>query len=195
MGRHPKFDKQSITSAALTLVASGGPKAATVSAIADKLGAPTGSIYHRYSSRDRLLAELWMEVVEGYQNGFVAIVEAGDSGVDTAVEAALYMPRWVRRHLLEARMLLLHRREDFVTGDWPEELSRRAEGLKDQMIACLRHFAEQRLGGTSKAKLQRARFGLLDVPFGAVKPYVQAGKPPPRLIDELIEVTVRTVLA
>jgi len=193
MGRHPKYDKQSIVAATLELVAEGGPRAATVSAIADRLGAPTGSIYHRYGSRELLLAELWMTVVEGYQNGFIAELQREDD-LEPAVRAALYMPRWVRAHMNEARLLLLHRREDFVSGGWPDALVQRAEALKQQMVQGLAQYCRRRFGTATGTALGRARFALLDVPYGAVKSYVQAAKPPPPLIDELIEQTVRAVL-
>ena len=98
MGRNAKFDRDGIVAATLALVAEAGPKAATIAAIAGRLGAPVGSIYHRYPSRELLLAELWMSVVEGYQDGFVAALE-GDDAVEAAGASALYMPRWVRSQL------------------------------------------------------------------------------------------------
>ncbi len=193
MGRHEKFNRESIAAAALALVAEDGPRAATIGAIANRLGAPTGSIYHRYESRELLLAELWMSVVEGYQNGFVEALE-GEDTLAAAVRAARYMPGWVRAHLSEARLLLLHRREDFVGGPWPGPLVERAERLMPQMAEALKRFCRRHLRSTAGPALLRARFALLDVPFGAVKPHVQAARVPPPLVDDLIEETVRAVL-
>jgi AcrR family transcriptional regulator len=195
MGRNAKYDRAGISAAALELVASGGPQAATVAAIADRLGAPTGSIYHRFRSREVLLAELWMGVVEGFQNGFVAELMAEGEVMDAALRAAHYIPRWVRGNMSESRLLLLHRREDFVGGGWPEELVERAAALEPQMSECLRAYCRRAFASTSKANLRRARYALLDAPYGAVKPYVEAGKPPPRLVDELLGETVRAVLS
>ena len=45
--------------AARDLVLRAGPRATTIEAIAEASGAPTGSIYHRFRSRDELLATLW----------------------------------------------------------------------------------------------------------------------------------------
>ncbi len=193
MGRYAKFDRRQITSAALALVADGGPRAATVAAIANRLGAPTGSIYHRYQSRELLLAELWMDVVEGFQAGFVAELDRPDV-TQAALRAARYMPEWVRGHMTEARLLLLHRREDFTGEDWPEALMTRAEALKQQMGKALRAFCRRRYGRATGAAMQRARFALLDVPYGALRPYVQEAEPPPDRIDRLITETVRAVL-
>ena len=75
MGRRPKFDRESIAAAARQVVAERGPRGATVAAIAAHLGAPTGSIYHRFRSRELLLADLWLTVVEAFQAGVVAALE------------------------------------------------------------------------------------------------------------------------
>lgn len=193
MGRTAKFARSEISSAALELVARDGPRSATVAAIARRVGAPTGSIYHRFASRELLLAELWMEVVEDFQNTFVSALD-GDGTVEDAVRAACSMAVWVRGHMLEARVLLLHRREDFVGDAWPTELVDRAARLKPQLAAALRDHCRKRFGRASLANLRRARFALLDVPYGAIKPYVEAAEPPPPLLEELIEQTVRAVL-
>ena len=55
MPRPAKHDEKSILSGAATLVAARGPGAATVSAIGHAIGAPSGSIYHRFRTRDALL--------------------------------------------------------------------------------------------------------------------------------------------
>ncbi|MCC7541479.1 MAG: TetR/AcrR family transcriptional regulator [Deltaproteobacteria bacterium] len=193
MGRPPKFGRRDIAGAALRLVAARGPAAATMSAIAQELGAPTGSIYHRFASRELLLAELWMEVVESFQGELAtSLAEARD--IDGAARAVRRMLGWVRAHPIEARLLLLHRREDFVPGDWPDALVERAAALEPQMGSALRRFCKRALGDAGEPSLARARFALLDAPIGGVKRYVQAGKQPPPMLDELLERTLRAVL-
>jgi len=180
--------------AALRLVADRGPQAVTVAALAKELGAPTGSIYHRYRSREELLAELWMDVVEGFQSGFVARL-AGAEDVEGAVEAALFMAAWTRDHPLEARLLLLHRRQDFVAGEWPADLVGRAAALEPQIGSALRTYAQRAFGRADSDTMARLRYALLDAPFGGVKPYVQARKRLPALVDDLVATTARAVLA
>jgi AcrR family transcriptional regulator len=182
-----------MTRAALRLVAEHGPRKLTVAALAKAVGAPTGSIYHRYTSREELLAELWMDVVESFQNGFVAALDQA-ADVDGAVAAARFMSTWTREHMAEARLLLLHRRQDFVAGAWPPSLVERAAALEPQLGAALREFARRAFGRADRDVMARLRFALLDAPFGGVKPYVQAAKPPPASFDELVELTVRAVL-
>lgn len=182
-----------MASAALRLVADRGPQAVTVAALAQELGAPVGSIYHRYRSREELLAELWMDVVEGFQHGFVAQL-AGAADVEGAVAAASFMAAWTRQHPLEARLLLLHRRQDFVEGAWPADLVGRAAALDPQMGSALRAYAQRAFGRADADTMARLRYALLDAPFGGIKPYVQGRKRLPPLVDELIAATVRAVL-
>lgn len=182
-----------MTGAALRLVADRGPQAVTVAALAKEVGAPTGSIYHRYRSREQLLAELWMDVVEAFQHGFVASL-ASAHDIEGAVETARFMTSWTREHPLEARLLLLHRRQDFVTGEWPADLAERAAALEPQIGSALRAFAARAFGRADAETMARLRYALLDAPFGGIKPYVQARNRLPPVIDDLVARTARAVL-
>jgi AcrR family transcriptional regulator len=182
-----------MTGAALRLVASGGPGAVTVAALAREAGAPTGSIYHRFRSREQLLAELWMEVVEGFQQRFVATLGTAND-VDGAVEAARLMVDWTREHPLEARLLMLHRRQDFVAGEWPEDLTARAAALEPQIGSALRGYALRALGRVGADVMARLRYALLDAPFGAIRPYLHGPGRLPVVVDDLVVTTARAVL-
>lgn len=181
MGRPAKFTQDQILDAALEVVAEHGPAGATMSAIATRLGAPVGSIYHRFPSRDLLLARLWARGVRRFQEGYIAALEAGDLEA-----AARHTSRWCREHLAEARVLLLFRREE-LTGKWPEELSAELSGLNREARLALERHAE-------KYGWERTRFALIDVPYGAVRWHLHMGKPPPPSVDELIAETVRALL-
>jgi AcrR family transcriptional regulator len=123
VGRPAKFDSEQILDTTARIVAEAGPGQATVAAVAQRLGAPSGSIYHRFESRDLLLARLWVRTVRRAQEGFVAALRLPDLE-QAALEAALHIPRWSRQHLPEATVLLLYRRED-LADRWPEELGLR----------------------------------------------------------------------
>jgi AcrR family transcriptional regulator len=104
MGR-AKFDHAGFLAAARDLAAERGPGAVTIDTVTERLKAPKGSFYYRFASRDALLGELWLTTVLAYQEGFVAAIEARDG-----LGAALHTPAWARRHLDDARLLLLHMR-------------------------------------------------------------------------------------
>ncbi|HEX7745930.1 MAG TPA: TetR/AcrR family transcriptional regulator [Micromonosporaceae bacterium] len=193
MPRSTTYSPSDLLTAAGTLVAEGGPSKATVGAISEVSGAPVGSIYHRFPSREVLLAHLWLRTVEGFQRGFLKVL--GDGPPHPAgLNAALYTPRWVRRNLTDARILLLHRRSDFLTPDAPSELRKRAEALAQQVADGIGSYAAAALGNSGKAEVRRATFAVIDIPYAAVRSYVVAARRPPAFVDELIADAYRGVM-
>lgn len=184
MGRPAKFTREDILAAALEITAESGPGAVTMAALAARLGAPTGSLYHRFASRDLLLADLWIHGVRRFQRGFVEALAADD-----ALAAALHTPRWCRSHPARARLLLLHRRQD-VVADWPERLGPEAELLERERTDALSDFAARHPG----LDPETLAFATVDVPYGAVRRHLLAGRRPPEAVDELIITTCCALL-
>ena len=192
MGRPAKFNTEQILDATAQLVAEGGPGLATVAGIADRLGAPTGSIYHRFNSRDLLLARLWIRTVRRAQEGAVAAISQADVK-KAAIDFAVHVPRWSRSNLDDACVLLLYRREQ-LAEQWPAELGGELASLNDPLKAAIRSFVRRRFGSVTKANLEMTSFALLDVPYAAVRRYLITGNPPPPSVDDLIARTVGCIL-
>jgi AcrR family transcriptional regulator len=188
MGR-AQFEHADFLDAARTLATALGPAAVTVGAVTQHLGAPIGSFYHRFASRDVLLAELWLTTVLKFQEGFVAAIEAGDG-----LAAALHTPRWARANLKDACFLLLHHRDDFVRGEWPETLKLRVAAQARQVESCLKQFAIEYFSSTNSAQLRRASFVLLEVPLAAIRPHLRRTERPPTTVDELISTTYTAIV-
>ena len=180
----PKFDHAEFLDAALVLVAERGPVAATVAAVTKRLRAPIGSFYHRFSSRDALLGELWLKTVLAFQQGIEVALAAGDG-----LAAALHTPVWVRGHLDEGCLLLLYHRDDFVQGDWPRELQQGVAAHTQRARASLENFAHNTFGRAGPDELRRAQFVLAEVPVAAVRQHLRRREPPPPIVDELIRAT------
>jgi AcrR family transcriptional regulator len=189
MGRTAKYSKEQFVEAALDIVATHGPAAATVSAIARRLGAPIGSVYHRFPSRDILLATVWLRIIESYQREFLETLEQGDG-----LEAALFGVRWVREHPNEARILLLYRREELISGEWPDEVRKRTNELAEEITQRVLAFTRRLHGRATQAALRRTRFALFDVPLAAVLRHIQAGESPPSVVDQLVRDTYFAIL-
>jgi AcrR family transcriptional regulator len=188
MGR-PSFDNSDFLAAALALVAERGPAGATVGAITGRLRAPTGSFYHRFVSRDALLAELWLKTVLAFQEGIGAALGAGDG-----LRAALHTPAWVREHPDEGRLLLLYHRDDFVQGDWPKELQEGVAVQRQRAEAALKKFARDTFGSAGPDELRRMQFVLAEVPVAAVRQHLLRREPPPAIVDELIRTTYHAII-
>src|SRR5260370_38990860 len=179
MGR-PKFDDGDFLDAALAIAAERGPVAVTIGAITDRLKAPIGPFYHRFASRDVLLGELWLRTVLDFQQGITAALDAGDG-----LRAALHTPAWVRLHLDEARLLLLHHRDDFVQGPWPEALRDGVAAQTERMETGFARFARLVFGRAGPNELRRAEILLAGGPGGRVLPPPHPPGNAPALLGEI----------
>jgi AcrR family transcriptional regulator len=189
MGRNARFSDNQILAAALALLSGEGPEGVTMSGISRQTGAPIGSLYHRFPSRDHLMARLWLSVVESFQGGFLEALARGDG-----LSAALYTPRWVRDNFREGKVLLLFRREELMGSQWPPEMRQRAALLAQGLDEGFRAFVKGQFGNVSEESLGTAAFALIHVPYGATKPYLEWGLEPPAVIDRLIEKTYRSIM-
>jgi len=162
----------------------------TVASISERLKAPTGSFYHRFASRNVLLGALWLRTVLDFQQGVGAAIDAGDG-----LRVALHTPVWVREHLDEARLLLLYHRDDFVHGEWPQELREQVAALTQGTRTRSLKFAQLVFGCAGAKEDRLAQFLLGEVPVAAVRQHLLRREPPPPLVDRLISVTYRAVIA
>jgi AcrR family transcriptional regulator len=184
------FNHADFFDAALALAAEHGPSAVTVSAITARLGAPTGSFYHRFVSRNALLGALWLRTVLDFQVGVTAALDANDG-----LQAALHTPIWAREHLDAARLLLLYDRDDLVQGDWPKELRERVAEMTNRMEASASRRARVVFGRDGPEEAQLSQFLIASLPVAAVRQYLIRREPPPALVDRLIGVTYAAVVS
>ena len=183
------FEDADFLAAARDLAAAGGPASVTVTSVTERLGAPTGSFYHRFASRDVLLANVWLGTALAFQTDFVAAIKAGDG-----LAGALHTPIWVRQNFEEARAFLLYHRNDFAHGNWPQDLKDQVVRQSRRVDAAYKRLARDTFGGVGANELRLARFVLADVPKAAVGPYLRQGVAPPTIVDEMIETTYRAIV-
>jgi AcrR family transcriptional regulator len=193
MPRTPKFDEEQILTAARRLVVTRGPSGATIGAIAHAVGAPTGSIYHRFASRDVVLAEVWLRAASAFQAAFFHRLR-GSPPKAAGLGAALYMAQRVRTDPGEARILLLHRREDFVDRGWPGTLRQRATRLGREVEDELRGFSRRLCGRADARTVRVVTFAVVEAPFAAVRRHVAVNESPPSYVDAMVRHTYHAVL-
>jgi AcrR family transcriptional regulator len=183
------FEDADFLAAARSLAAARGPASVTVTSVTERLGAPIGSFYHRFASRDVLLGNVWLGTALAFQTDFVAAIKAGDG-----LAAALHTPIWVRANFEEARAFLLYHRDDFAHGNWPQDLKDRVMRQGRRVDAAYKRVASDTFGGVSTNQLRLARFVLAEVPKAAVGPYLRQGIAPPIMVDEMIETTYHAIV-
>jgi AcrR family transcriptional regulator len=184
VGRLPKLTRDDILDAALCLVADGGPAAVTIDAIAAALGGNVGSIYHRFPSKSAILATLWLRCARNGRQGFLKAARLPD--VDEAVLSCItHYPRWARKSLGEARLMAAFGREQLV-GAWPEHLEAELAGVNQELDDALDQLTARRFGQPTRAQRNAITTALLDLPAGAIRRHLLAGRPPPATVDPLI---------
>jgi AcrR family transcriptional regulator len=194
MPRPAKHDESSILKAAAAIVASRGPNGTTIAAIAHAIGAPSGSIYHRFQTRDELLGRLWLNKAAFFQDRWRTALNKSDAE-EAGLAAALSLPRTVREDFKGARIMLLHRREDFLSESWPAEMRAEAERLNQQVQDSLAQITRRLFGRNSVFARQVATFAVLDLPFSAVRRFVAMGRVPPPAIDDLVTNAYQAVIS
>ncbi|MFC9298713.1 TetR/AcrR family transcriptional regulator [Streptomyces sp. NPDC057011] len=185
MARPPRFDTDQILDAAVRLAASGGPGGVTMSAVAQAVGAPSGSMYHRFAGRTALLAEVWLRTVERFQAGYFDALHSDPDPRRAARAAARHVVAWSRAHVEEAS-LLLHGVGEFGRADWGEEYVRRADFGNERVYASLGALASS-LGVTGPRDRERVTLALVDLPLSVVRRHLRAGEPLPPHAEDLAE--------
>ena len=197
MSRPAKFSEDAILDVSRDLVIESGPAALTVTAVARLLGAPSGSLYHRFAKRDTLAAALWLRVVRRFQSGYLAKLADLDPLI-AALGAAGHVVTWSRANLDDARLLLLFRGRDLVHDTWPKTLREENRTLQHQLEAGIRDL-HAAFGASDPAGRHRVSYAVIDVPYAAVRPALLAGRQPPDstdvLVAETVEHTLRPLLA
>ena len=192
--RAAKFSNSDIINAASGVIATSGPARASVARIARSAGAPTGSVYHRFASRSVLFGHVWLKAVRDFQSAF-AQAAAQVTGPPFDPDFVTFVPRYVRRHPVESRLLLLHRREEFLDTKWPAALKNEAKELGEELARIEIHLSRTLCGRDDPETRAILRYAVADAPIAAVRPYIEGDKPPPPFVDQLVTSTFGAVFA
>lgn len=194
MGRPQKYGEDQILDSASELVRETGLAALSAAGVAARLGAPSGSIYHRFPSRDHLGASLWLRAVESFQDSLVAVLADEAEPAMTVRLLAQRILLWSRENLDDAAILLVHRSSDFLNDGWPPELRSRNESQRERTQRLVSDLCEG-LGATTDEARLRVRFATIDLPYAAARSSLSQGKAPPPELDAIVDDAVVAVLA
>lgn len=183
MVRTARFSENDFIEAAMALVAEGGPAATTMQAIARRVGAPTGSIYHRFESRSAVLGATWNAAYASFVGALAPLLHEG-----RPCEAALAILPWSRKDERRARFLLLN---DPVTlfedTPPPAPLREELERLEDEFDGAFRACVAARGDGAVRDEdLARAKFLIFDAPIAILRPHLMRGGPLPPFAERMI---------
>ena len=189
VARPSRFQIDDVLAAALDLLVEGGAEAVTMTAVAERLSAPSGSVYYRVGGRPELLARLWLRAAEAFRAATATSWDGSDAlaaalgGARAIVAFAVAEPR-------QAYAVGCVRRADLHEVQWSPELRDAAGKLVSEDLAALTDLAG-RLG----ASLERTTFAVRDVPWAAVRPALQQGRAPDPDLAPLVSEAVIALLA
>jgi AcrR family transcriptional regulator len=171
-----KHDTEEILDAVRALALRDGPRAVSVTAIAKESGAPVGTLYHRFGSRDGLIAAAWKRALARFHERWLAAAEEPEPGVAMAVSVVAF----ARANPKDARLLLTLRRQDLL------DAHRDAPILNTPV-----HEQIARLAGSSDPRaIERVTRAVVDIPYAAVRRH----KTLPKWLEEDVAAAARALL-
>lgn len=186
MSRRPKYTRDQIIDAAQAEVLKHGFDT-TLSQVAQRIGAPIGSLYHRFSSREELMATLWVRAIKRWHTRLFEIIEAGDDPNEVLVSMAVETARYCRAHPDEARAMTLYRHSNLVVS-CPENLHEEVATINDAIFGRIAELA--RLRFPARAHDPELVFFVFtsvnQLAYGLVRPFIGSPEPIPQWMDELI---------
>lgn len=176
MGRPAKHDSEQLLDAAADLVARSGPAAATMSAVAKAVGAPSGSVYHRFPDRGALLGALWLRSLTRFHGGLREALDRDPARV-AARAAAGYVVAWSRENPSDAAVLLAGAAE-LGERDWPAATRAASDRTNAEVMAAITDLAG-RLGARTPAEIDRVVLAIVDVPYTLVRRHLRTDRTVP----------------
>lgn len=186
MGRRSTLDDRAIFAAAGAEIAYRG--GLTLHGLARATGASIGSLYHRFGSREALLAEAWLYAIRLFQGGFLTALRDAET-IAAGERAALETPRFCRAEPDAAMILACCRKEEFLNHGVSGALSLEISAANQEVAEEMRRFAER-----VARPLLNCQLALTAYPLAAVRIFVPH-KPVPVGIDREIAKAYRAALS
>ncbi|BBY12255.1 TetR/AcrR family transcriptional regulator [Mycobacterium marseillense] len=162
-----KHETDVILDAARALVLDGGPRAASVAAIAKTSGAPAGTLYHRFGNRDGILTAAWLRALERFQAR--ALAANGDTAADTAVAMAVAAVGFARALPEDARLLLTIRPGDLLDDEPDAAFRRTLTAMNAPLTERIAVLARQLYGNARPRSIDAVARAVADLPYAVVR--------------------------
>lgn len=170
----PKFTHDGILDATAEEVLQRGA-AVTIGDVSRRLGAPSGSIYHRFPSREELLVRLWLRSVRRFHEAYLAVGDSEDPE-QALVDMALRVASFTAQHQAEAVSMTLFRQSRLVDTA-PAPCQDEVRMVNDTLHARLAELAQARYARVTPRHLTLVRVAAIECPYGLIRPYVWTAIP------------------
>lgn len=173
-----KHETDVILDAARALVLDGGPRTASVAAIAETSGAPAGTLYHRFGNRDGILTAAWLRALERFQARALAAV--------AAVGFARALPE-------DARLLLTIRPGDLLDGEPDASFRQTLAAMNAPLTERVAVLARQLYGNAKPRSVDAVARAVADLPYAVVRRHAH-DDPMPSWLEKDVAASALAVL-
>ena len=163
----------------------------TIAHVAERVGAPVGSIYHRFPSRDALFGSLWARSIRRFHQGLLAATEIEDPRAAMAAMAR-HIPRFCRENPADAKAMTLYRLPDLLEKV-PSGQRAELATINDDVDAGLRRVATRRYDQLTDRRYRLALVGTRQCPYGLIRPLI--GGDIPHEFDAICVAATEGILA
>lgn len=186
-----KHETDVILDAARALVLDGGPRAASVAAIAKASGAPAGTLYHRFGNRDGILTAAWLRALGRFQER--ALAADGDNPADTAVAMAVAAVSFARALPEDARLLLTIRPGDLLDDEPDAAFQQTLATMNAPLTQRVAGLARQLYGNSRPRSVDAVARAVADLPYAVVRRHAH-DDPMPAWLEKDVAASALAVL-
>jgi AcrR family transcriptional regulator len=190
-----KHQTDVILDAARALVLDGGPRAASVAAIAKTSGAPAGTLYHRFGNRDGILTAAWLRALERFQSRALAADGGtpGHAALETATAMAVAAVSFARELPDDARLLLTIRPGDLLDDEPDAAFRETLAAMNAPLTERVAGLARQLYGNDKPRSVDAVARAVADLPYAVVRRHAH-DNPMPGWLENDVAASARAVL-
>jgi AcrR family transcriptional regulator len=186
-----KHETDVILDATRALVLDGGPRAASVAAIAKSSGAPPGTLYHRFGNRDGILTAAWLRALGRFQAR--ALAARADAPLETAVAMAVAAIGFARELPQDARLLLTIRPGDLLDGEPDTAFQETLAAMNAPLTERVGTLTRQLFGSSDPRSVDAVARAVADLPYAVVRRHAH-DEPMPGWLEADVAASARAVL-
>ncbi|MFC7457178.1 TetR/AcrR family transcriptional regulator [Brachybacterium sp. GCM10030267] len=188
MARPARFTEDDVLDGAARALLDVGPTV-TIADVAREIQGPSGSIYHRFASREELLGRLWIRSVRRFHVGLLEAAARPDPR-EAVIASARHIPAFCRRHPADARaMLLFSTRRLLETG--PASLHGEVAHLNDDVDQALERLAERLYPEPTPQRRELLMVATRLAPYGITRPFI--AREMPDWLEDAVEAAATSI--
>ena len=195
MGRPQLVDVDALVDHARAIWVEDGQTAVTIRALSARSGVSNGAIYHHFSSRSHLLAQVWAREASAFrtfQREQIEKARANGTAQDAVVAAALTTGAFADVKGAAVRVLMGSRPDSLTADGVPDEVVKELRRHRASAATLIADLAEEVWGRSDETARRLIQNCVVDIP---ARIFMGAQKPNDPLARYAIEHAVRGILA